>query len=152
MKAKINRLLNTTIMAALSLLGFSSCDEGGVELEYGTPTSDYQVKGKVTAEDGTPVKSVKVTTHYWADKEHNYDINTTYTDASGEYTTEEADDPDITRRIKNGQLIVTYEDESGVYANDTTWSEDMAVKKVKKGEGWSSGSFVVTANKVLKKK
>lgn len=152
MKAKINRLFNTAIVAALSLLGFSSCDDGGGELEYGTPTSDYQVKGQVTDESGAPVKSVKVTTHYWADKEHNIDINTTYTDASGEYTTEKANDSDITRRIEAGQLIVTYEDEAGVYANDTTWSEDMAVKKVKKGEGWSIGTFEVTANKVLKKK
>ncbi len=151
MKAKINRLLNTAIMAALSLLGFSSCNEEPEDL-YGTPISDYQVKGKVTAKDGTPVKSVKVTTHHWEDKDHNTVIETAYTDENGEYATEQARDFSITETIKEGTLIVTYEDESGVYANDTTWSKDLEVKQVKKGEGWSSGTFEVTANKVLKKK
>lgn len=48
----------------LSLLGFTACNEGGagggMMCEYGTPTTDFTVKGKVTDAAGVPIKGIVV--------------------------------------------------------------------------------------------
>lgn len=50
----------------LGFLGFTACKEGGIGgggeilCEYGTPTTDYIVKGKVTDSAGVPIKGIVV--------------------------------------------------------------------------------------------
>ena len=54
-KIAVRKLLS----GVLVLLGFTACDSDGPgnELcEYGTPSADYQVKGKVLDQTGKPIK------------------------------------------------------------------------------------------------
>ena len=48
----------------LGILGFTACGEGGagggMMCEYGTPTADFTVKGKVTDADGKPIKGIEI--------------------------------------------------------------------------------------------
>lgn len=45
----------------LPVLGFAGCGNPGDSPDlYGTPTSDYQFKGRVTDADGKPVEGIKV--------------------------------------------------------------------------------------------
>lgn len=58
-KIAVRKLLS----GVLVLLGFTACDSDGPgnELcEYGTPSADYQVKGKVLDQTGKPIKGVQV--------------------------------------------------------------------------------------------
>lgn len=63
MKAKFFNWYNALAASLLSLLGFSSCGENGPwgdePVLYGTPSTAFEAKGNITAEDGTPVEGIK---------------------------------------------------------------------------------------------
>lgn len=44
----------------LTMLGFSSMAGCDVPVMYGTPSADYEIKGKVLDADGDPIKGIKV--------------------------------------------------------------------------------------------
>ena len=65
-KAYWDRAISWAVSSLLTLLGFSSCEWIGPEDEdpqiymYGTPTSSYQIKGKVINEAGEPLANIQV--------------------------------------------------------------------------------------------
>lgn len=65
-KAYWERAISWSISSLLTLLGFSSCEWFGSKEDdpqiymYGTPTSYYQIKGKVTNEAGKPLAGIQV--------------------------------------------------------------------------------------------
>lgn len=56
--SNLRSITSRVCMAGLALLGFSCSDE--VECMYGTPTTEFEIKGVVTSEDGTPVQNAEV--------------------------------------------------------------------------------------------
>lgn len=109
----------------LPVLGFAGCGNPGDSPDlYGTPTSDYQFKGRVTDADGHFVTNRKSSTSIeWQVK-------------------------------GNMRILTFEDTKNGIFANDTVRSADMAVKQLQKGDGaWDSGSFEVTVpDKKLKRR
>ena len=66
---KLNRKLirgtNWALAGLLSLLGFTGCGKddnggGGISVEYGVPSANFKVLGRVTNEQGQPLGGVRV--------------------------------------------------------------------------------------------
>lgn len=80
---------NKFIVWLLALLGFSGCDiiganmYGPAPVEYGTPHAEFELKGKVTDEEGTPIQGIEVSAR-WANDAPG-EISPVETDAKGEY-------------------------------------------------------------------
>ena len=93
MKVRFNRWYNAVLTALLSMLGFgcSSSDDQTFVAEYGMPVVEYQVRGQVTDEAGTPVQGIKTSVKIImsspsADgKKEIYARDSVLTDASGKY-------------------------------------------------------------------
>ena len=91
MKVRFNRWYNAVLTALLSMLGFgcSSSDDQTFVAEYGMPVFEYQVRGQVTDEAGTPVQGIKVSQKLIflsADgKKDILGIDSILTDTSGRY-------------------------------------------------------------------
>lgn len=144
----------------LSLLGFSSCsnendDPGNDICLYGTPTTHYIIKGKVTDTDGKPINGVKVEVNETYDDNRRHLEGPVYTDEKGEYSAA----PGVTFDTRGVALLeVTFEDvdgeaNGGTFANDTVRGKDMTVKKISDGDGaWNRGTYEITANKTMKRK
>ena len=62
---KLIRVTNWALAGLLSLLGFTGCgkdDNGGGEIsvEYGAPSANFKVLGRVTNEQGQPLGGMRV--------------------------------------------------------------------------------------------
>ena len=159
MKTKFANCYNALAAAILSVLGFSSCDNEGGECLYGTPTSDYHFKGKVTAEDGTPIPGIKVVTlEDRHDDEGFRRVDSTLTDKDGNYETSTKESHSVTYALKDNTLKVSFEDidgeeNGGTFATDTAKGKELEAVQIKKGDGsWYAGEYEITANKTLKRK
>jgi len=150
MKVRINRWYNALVTALLSMLGISSCggESGEAACEYGTPYVDYQVKGIVTDEAGTPIKGIRVSVPY-AGGESEAGLSTE-TDASGQYVLQEF--------TSYHNDCIVFEDidgdaNGGQFLSETVDIEEMSKVQLEKGgEGWYGGKYEVTANMKLQKK
>ena len=78
MKSKYYKLRHWLLATATGLLGVNmGCD---FPVEYGCPTADYEVKGRVATQDDVPIKGVKVS----LDNRYYFYASDT-TDADGRY-------------------------------------------------------------------
>lgn len=162
MKVKFLHWYNALAASIMSLLGFSSCGSeigNGEPCLYGTPTSTYQLKGNVTAEDGTPIEGIKAVLI----EDYAYDeaqrLDSAFTDSKGNYVTKEKDMTGTIDYVKGeGRLKVVLQDvdgeaNGGEFATDTIKSDGITVQKLKNGSGaWDWGFYEVTANGKMKKK
>ena len=62
---KLIRGTNWALAGLLSLLGFTGCGkdnngDGGISVEYGSPSSNFKVLGRVTNEQGQPLGGMRV--------------------------------------------------------------------------------------------
>lgn len=160
MKATFKHWYNAITAVIVSLLGFSSCGENGIlggnmMCLYGTPTSQFKVKGKVTSEDGTPIQGIKTVLGEGYDNIIVYHKDSTFTDKDGNYSFE---GEKMTGIPSAKYMKITFEDvdgeaNGGTFANDTIKKEEFVVKNTEKGDDdWDMGTYEVTANKKLKKK
>lgn len=163
MKVKLTHWYNWMTGVLLSLLGFSSCNKNEIDdpgnniCLYGTPTTHYIIKGKVTDTNGKPINGVKVEANdTYDDRRRPLTDEPVYTDEKGEYS---ANAWGISSDGQGNILLeVTFEDidgeaNGGTFANDTVRGKDMTIEKVKNGEGaWNLGTYEITANKTMKKK
>lgn len=163
MKVKLTHWYNWMTGVLLSLLGFSSCNKNEIDdpgnniCLYGTPTTHYIIKGKVTDTDGKPINGVKVEANdTYDDRRRPLTDEPVYTDEKGEYS---ANAWGISSDGQGNILLeVTFEDidgeaNGGTFANDTVRGKDMTIEKVKNGEGaWNLGTYEITANKRMKRK
>lgn len=134
-----NRLLSGTLV----LLGFTSCDPSRMADEYGTPYSDYEIKGRITNQEGTELAGMRVITKTLIQSRPDdaYLNDTVMTDAKGEFARH-------LEGTNEGRFRVVCEDPSGVYEADST-----EVKmEPKGGEGWYVGHDSKEVNIELKKK
>ncbi len=157
MKARFTHWYNALAATLLSLLGFSSCVEnglnGGNECLYGTPTSTFQVKGNVTDEEGTPIKGIKAKVEVGIGGLGKGDI-VAETDSKGNYVLDNA----LIGTPTSSEMKVIFEDvdgdaNGGTFANDTVQGKDLTIKQTSEKDGtWNLGSYEITANAKLKKK
>lgn len=170
MKTTFNHWYNALAAFVLSLLGFSSCGGDGdndMRMLYGTPTSNYHLKGNVTAEDGTPIQGIKavliVDENGYGGKQydarHIWPLDSAYTDSKGDYATKNKGMTGTIDELKRKKILkVVLKDEDGEanggeFATDTIQSEDITIKQVGERNGvWDLGSYEATANGKMKKK
>lgn len=139
----------------LPVLGFVGCGNPGDSPDlYGTPTSDYQFKGRVTDADGKPVEGIKVVSGI-VEGDRVFHEDSVSTDVDGHFVTNRKSSTSIEWQVRDNMRILTFEDtKNGIFANDTVRSVDMTVKQLQKGNGaWDRGSFEVTVpDKKLKRR
>ena len=144
--------LYTTVIA---LLGFAGCsdDPGSMADMYGVPTADYKYMGKVTDENGNPIKGINVVF-----QKHSYgdvapEVFRIETDKNGRYST------DYLKHSLSSEDIyqVLYTDvdgeENGGHFEDKI-IETHKRDKHKTGEGnsWYKGKFILSTEVKLEAK
>lgn len=160
----MKRIWKYLVTAALSLLGFASCEEirngfGFGLCMYGEPHADFKTLGTVTDEDGKPIEGIRVAVtkhdHYENNDNVIYDQNdwyyhdTLYTDSKGEYLLQQS----VFRAPQ--EVTVVFEDIDGEENGGEFESAEATpeLKKVKEGDGnWYIGMFEAQADVTLKKK
>ena len=151
MKITFLRCYNSILSALLLALGFESCDSiSSGEDEYGCPITKYQLKGKVTDESGIPIKDLKVSQKHIVEN-GVYGIDSTATDAKGEYQFKESSEVEIPSDIK---LVIEDVDgvENGEFLSDTVGISQLPRNKVEEGNGWYRGKYEIDGSRKLKKK
>ena len=137
----------------LGILGFTACGEGGagggMVCEYGTPTADFTVKGKVTDADGKPIKGIEISSK---------DLSS-FIDGSGLSAVTAEDGTFVTNKIKEfgvgGTLVFTDTDGEANGGEFVTLEKQISTlpqKQIKDGERWYRGEYEVTADVKLKAK
>lgn len=150
-KMTVRRLLS----GALVLLGFTSCsnhEDGNEEimLEYGSPYTRFQVKGKVTSETDEPLKGIRVVTRTeW--NNHPMLADTVYTDAQGEFKTQELGSTTIAEQ-KVYFDDVDGEANGGSFKSDSIALKDMKPELLEEGSGWNKGKFEFSTETPVKLK
>ncbi|MBP3425067.1 MAG: radical SAM-associated putative lipoprotein [Alistipes sp.] len=131
----------------LGALGFAGCSES-FSCEYGTPSVDFTVKGKVTDSEGTPIKGIVVS----LETDSGTVMQSTTTATDGTFTTTKTDD----WLFYDSVLIFTDTDgeaNGGDFATYEVEVEELPKTKVKEGDGnWYQGEYEVTVDVKLRKK
>lgn len=139
----------------LGILGFTACKEGGIGggggmvCEYGTPTTDYIVKGKVTDSAGVPIKGIVVSSK---------DVSS-FIDCSGLSAVTADDGTFTTNKMREfgviGTLVFTDTDgeaNGGDFATLEVNMDKLPKTQTKEADGWFRGEYEVTADVKLEKK
>lgn len=158
MKARVSKVFISIVTALLGMLGFQSCNIFGIGMVmYGTPHADFNVKGRVTDEDGKPVPGARtvIDAYYgWTDDlgigYSNLDYtDTLYTDSQGHvYAAASIFD-------ESSHVTVTVTDVDGLENGEfeETVIENLRMHKVKDGDGsWYGGAYEMEFEAVVKMK
>lgn len=128
----------------LTLLGFSSLAGCEPALMYGSPSADYEVKGKVLDADGDPIKGIKVSV-----SENQYHSQSTQSLENGVFKV-------TIETIPFDKLKLTAQDidgaENGGEFEEKTIELDFSKVKFEGGDGWYSGKKSLEQNIVLEEK
>lgn len=129
MKKRIRKRLS---LLALALLGFATaCDKKPVDM-YGTPRADFRARGKVSDNEGRPIRGIQV-------RSEAYESREILTSEDGSY--------DISGSMFPNRMRLTFTDIDGPdnggefleRAVDVKFTQD---DRTGKGDGsWYSGSF-----------
>ena len=133
---RINQAIQGLLSTLLAFLGFGSC--GIVEDEYGSPYTEYQVKGQVTDKEGNPIEGIRVTFETSSD--------TLYTDADGYFESEDG----------AGYGKIKFEDidgpAHGSFLPDSAALETFERKQLEQGDGnWYKGKFEINVQQELER-
>ena len=148
-KMTVQRLLS----GVLVLLGFTSCGKDWNEdigrLEYGSPTTKFQVKGRVTSDTEEPLKGIQVIVRKSWNNAPVY-ADTVYTDEKGEFKTEELTgggvaDQKVYFNDTDGEA------NGGTFKSDSIALKDMDKVRLEEKEGWYLGKFEYSTIKKLSK-
>ena len=122
------------LLAAAALLGFATaCDSTKRQTDmYGTPYSNYKIKGKVTDKAGRPIKGIEVRSNAYLPTPE------ATTAADGTY--------DLSGKGVGNTARVTLTDTDGPanggdFAAKTVTVEFTEADRTAKGKGWDRGSF-----------
>ena len=127
-KMKQKKVLEQSLCGVLALLGFAACAETSVE--YGTPTMDFWVRGKVISDDGKALKDIQVIVK---------NENAYYNDEEGELVRMNDGWVDTKKLIFND---IDGEANGGTFKSDSVCMKDMESKQIKKGDGnWYLGTY-----------
>lgn len=125
----VTKILNHILML-LGFAGTASCEYINQACEYGMPTMDFEVSGKVVNEEAAPVKGIQVSCSIIKEP----GIETVLTAEDGSFT--------IAGTSVNARL--EFEDIDGPENGGEFESmyQDISVEKVKEGDGkWYMGEF-----------
>jgi len=148
---KLIRGTNWALAGILSILGFSGCDDvdgGGGMVEYGTPTANFKVSGKVLDSNGNGLQGIQVTvprvdhcqrtTATFIPDQPVIPVevrDTFYTKADGRFEYDYPGFPSDTVRIQ-----MKFEDVSASkYASDSTAVSFLGTD-LEGGKGWNQGA------------
>ena len=125
----------------LCLIGFGSsvaCSPGMVADEYGSPCASYEVKGKVTDQQGEPIQGIQVRCGAMYDEP-------VYTDSDGSYQLSGGGFP--REKIEVEFKDVDGEENGGAFAARTVSAETVQVQE---GAGnWDFGVYEAVVNAEL---
>ncbi len=130
------------VLALLGVAAVISCEDhlGDTPVMYGSPTSDYSVKGKVINMKHEALEGIKVKPLY-----DDYP-DSTYTDAHGAFSIErKATSCVFWDRTGNCYVPFIVEDTTGTYFKDTV---NVKLVQVKEGEGWYNGAYEAREAKI----
>ena len=129
--------------AIVKMLGFSTCSEE-MTAASGTPTADYMYMGKVTDEDGDPIKGINVILqkHEYGDK--YTDVLKVVTDRNGRYSTDY-----IYWILTDGISQILYtdvdvEENGGHFEDKVAQTGYMKKEKTGAGDGWYAGKYILS--------
>ena len=165
MKAKLQSLFNAIAAALLSLLGFSSCKQGGsifhvAPAEYGMPHADYKIVGQVNGEDG-PIPGIEVKYRRLEGKYKNekgedeeYWLEQCfYTDSEGKINQSVSNE--YSTKAENIMLEISDVDgaENGEYEDAVLPEDQLDIQFVKDNKGhWHEGTYTIGFDARLNKK
>ena len=88
-KRKLIRGTNWALAGLLTMLGFSGGCSGIGVVEYGSPSANFKVMGRVTDEQGRPISGVRIVAPNvegkWGKQQYPSPLDTTYTSPDGSY-------------------------------------------------------------------
>ena len=149
------RFFSWLYTAIIALLGFAGCsdDPGSMADMYGVPTADYKYMGKVTDENGNPIKGINVVF-----QKHSYgdvapEVFRIETDKDGRYSTDYLkwglSSEDIYQALYTD---VDGEENGGHFEDKIIETYKMEKEKIGEGNGWYNGKFELTTEVKLKAK
>lgn len=153
MTLKLKKVLNRIAAFMLVVLGFSSCGNDGddpIPDEYGTPFATYQLKGKITDQDGKPLNGIQVQLCLSGVKDNP--ISPLNTDEDGNYVYKPLLYYSSYGDIKIKITDVDGQANGGEFNTDSVMPTEMQLKQTKEGDGWDAGTYDVIADKKLTKK
>lgn len=112
--------------------------------EYGVPTADFIIKGKVTdAKSEKPLKNIQIVVPV---REYSsYGLDTTYTDSNGEYEIKFQEFPTLDQPFKVVASDIDGENNNGLFKSDTIKTQFLLSDKIQKGTGsWFVGIYQKT--------
>ncbi len=136
---RLSSFIASICSALLSLIGFSCCSPEDAPEMYGMPIGDFEIKGSVTTEDGTPIKDAEVRVTGSDIPSGVFSFENTSTDAKGNYEIEARE------FIDNVKVVC-------IPKNPDLQSDSVIVRlKYKGGDGgWYIGHAEETVNFKLK--
>ena len=147
-KKRILTSMNFILAGLAAILGFSSCSSSISPDEYGTPSADFVIKGKVVNESNEALSNIRMVSKfggYGYNVQGNIsDADTLYTDKDGTFTYK----GDAFKRQLAVPLVA--EDAKGIYSSDSL-TVNLKDAKFTGGHGWYEGSVTVNRTIVLKK-
>ena len=144
---KIVWVMRRLLYLLLGALGFTACSDNSINsmmCEYGTPTVQFTVKGRVTDADGKPIKGIVISS------KDVYGLDAV-TGEDGHFATQKIEAIGI-----HGTLLFTDIDgaeNGGEFETQTVDLDTLPETKVAEGDGdWYMGEYEVTADVKLKAK
>lgn len=139
MKKLMLKTYGKILTAFFTILGtVIGCDFFEPKCEYGTPSADFIIKGKVTdKETQAPINNIAIIRKT---ETSPYGNDTVKTDSNGEYELKFTYFPTVNHRIFAEDL--DGDQNGGDYAPDSLKLNSSQMKKIKKGDGsWYAGAF-----------
>lgn len=132
----MKQFILTFFRVVVGALGFAAvgCDEAKPDEmpseEYGCPYADYVVKGKVSDEEGNPIKGIAVNVQ-------DVDLDTCFTSEDGSYGFEWGD------MMPSDKIVLKYTDvdrdeNGGMFM---PLAKEVALERKEEGKGWYRGLF-----------
>lgn len=134
-------------MTAIAFLGFGCSDDNGMDEPdmYGTPTADFEVKGKVTDADGKEVGNAEIRVTYVNVPSGIYPLGIDASDTAGSYNV----GGEMTGYPEDKVKVVCVPADKNLEPDSTI----VTLKKVNDGDGsWYNGKGAATVDFTLKKK
>ena len=152
MRKKIYRVESIIMSGVLGLLGFSCSDINGETPDmYGTPITDYVVKGTITDENQKPIKGIQVINSYDFTYAPNVIKDTTYTNEKGQFEGKMKGYNSLSK-VKTEFNDIDGDQNGGSFSNEVQNNTNSDFVQTKENKGWFNGEFTLTLKQILKKK